>query len=137
MPTLVINRTNEYANRWRAIDIYVDGQKIGGVSNGETKQFEIPVGTHTVCAKIDWCSSNDVPIDLSINEAEVLTLSSGWGLFKYLRVATIISTVLCIISGKFIFIVLPLIALIYMIYKLSFGRNSYLVLKEDMATAAA
>jgi hypothetical protein len=132
MPTLIINRTNEYANRWRAIDIYVDGQKTGVIGSGETKEFDILPGAHIVNCKIDWCGSNDVPIDLSGNEVKLLTLSSGFFKNRSLRVVITVSSVLGIISGKIIFIILPMIALIYMIYKLSFGRNSYLVLKEGI-----
>ena len=81
MPTLIINRTNEYANRWRAIDIYVDGQKTGVIGSGETKEFDILPGAHIVNCKIDWCGSNDVQIDISGNEVKLLTQNEMEKLF--------------------------------------------------------
>jgi hypothetical protein len=135
MPTLVINRTNEYANRWRAIDIYVDGQKIGGVSNGETKQFDISAGAHLVSCKIDWCGSNEVPVTVSDSKATLLTLSSGLIKAKYLFIVLALMLVNVVFSTLFSIIPSSLF-LIYLIYKLSFGRNSYLKLKESMAIAA-
>ena len=58
MPILTIERSSEYANRIRKIYIFLDGKKIGHISNGETKSFDIPAGTHTVWAKVDWGYSN-------------------------------------------------------------------------------
>ena len=56
---LELTRMNE--NGWddgaRAYLVYIDGKKEGAIREGETKQFEVSEGTHTLQMKIDWCSS--------------------------------------------------------------------------------
>ncbi len=132
MPTLVINRTNEYANRWRAIDIYVDGQKTGVIGNGETKEFDISAGAHIVNCKIDWCGSNEVPVTVSDNGVTLLTLSSGLVKTKYLFIVVALLLVNVVFSTLYSIIPSSLV-LIYLIYKLSFSRNSYLLLTPNAA----
>ncbi len=132
MPTLVINRTNEYANRWRAIDIYVDGQKTGVIGNGETKEFDISAGAHIVNCKIDWCGSNEVPVTVSDNGVTLLTLSSGLVKTKYLFIVVALLLVNVVFSTLYSLIPSSLV-LIYLIYKLSFSRNSYLLLTPNAA----
>ena len=132
MPTLVINRTNEYANRWRAIDIYVDGQKTGVIGNGETKEFDISAGAHIVNCKIDWCGSNEVPVTVSDNGVTLLTLSSGLVKTKYLFIVVALLLVNLVFSTLYSIIPSSLV-LIYLIYKLSFSRNSYLLLTPNAA----
>lgn len=64
MATIRIKRTNEYSNLFRDYKIFIDGQQVGTIATGETKDFSTTVGQHTVTAKIDWCSSPDVSIDV-------------------------------------------------------------------------
>jgi hypothetical protein len=60
MAKIIINRSTEFSNRIRAIRIYIDKQKIGEIYDGESKEFEISPGKHTLKAKIDWCGSNTI-----------------------------------------------------------------------------
>jgi hypothetical protein len=55
MATIIINRTSEYLNLMRNYGIYIDGKKIDTIANGETKEFNISVGHHSLYTKIDWC----------------------------------------------------------------------------------
>ena len=41
----------------RAYLVYIDGKKEGAIREGETKQFDVSEGEHTIQLKIDWCSS--------------------------------------------------------------------------------
>lgn len=70
MAKIIINRSSEYSNKLRSIGIYLNDKKIGDLSDGESKEFEIEEGKHQIRAKIDWCRSN--PIDLKINSDETL-----------------------------------------------------------------
>jgi hypothetical protein len=53
MATIKILRTSEYVNRIRDYQIYLDGQKVGTVANGETIRLDTTKGDHTLIAKID------------------------------------------------------------------------------------
>lgn len=70
MAKLMINRSSEYSNKLRSIGIYLDDKKIGDIADGESKEFEVEEGVHTLRAKIDWCRSN--PINLKINSEEIV-----------------------------------------------------------------
>jgi hypothetical protein len=54
-----------YANRLRQFKIVIDGEAVGGLSPGEARTFDVPAGSHTVCAKIDWCRSRKLTLELS------------------------------------------------------------------------
>jgi len=57
MATVVVQRSRTYINRFRQIDLYMDGQKVGSIANGQALSFAIPPGPHTLQAKLDWWSS--------------------------------------------------------------------------------
>lgn len=76
MPTLTINRSNEYVNRLRAIKILVNGKEIGTIKNGETKSFELPSGNHQLQAKIDWCTSNKVQFNITEGQTKTFYMDS-------------------------------------------------------------
>lgn len=56
----------------RDYNIFIDGQQVGTIANGESKDFPTTAGRHTVTAKIDWCSSQDIAIDVKDNQTKRL-----------------------------------------------------------------
>jgi|SRR5882757_2638422 len=76
MANVKITRISEYANRIRNIKLFVDGKEIDVIANGQTKDLTISGGTHTLQAKIDWCTSNKVTFTVGENESKTFTLSS-------------------------------------------------------------
>jgi hypothetical protein len=44
MSKLIIQRTSEYNNRLRDYGIYIDGQKVDTISNGQTKELTVNSG---------------------------------------------------------------------------------------------
>ncbi len=133
MATIRLKRTNEYNNRMRDYKIFIDGQQVGTIANGETKDFPTTVGQHTVTAKIDWCSSPELLIELKENQTSNLKV----GGFKYGKILMPVGLgliVLHFILSKFadfdytIFLVAPLFLL--MVYYLTIGRKKYLTLEE-------
>ena len=60
MSKLIIKRVSEWKNKMRDIRIYLDGNKIGTIRNGEIKGFEIEPGQHSLKAKIDRCGSKTI-----------------------------------------------------------------------------
>lgn len=136
MAKIKIKRTNEWNNRTRQIGVYLDNNKIGTILNGETKEFNVPSGQHTVRAKIDWCGSKDLTCQINENEIKIVTISS----FKYgnyLMPGFVGLTVLYFILKKFvdsqfadILLVITLLILLLIAYYLTVGRRSYLQIKE-------
>lgn len=135
MATLKIKRSSEWANRARHIGIYADGSRLGTIANGETKEFELPEGTHSLQAKIDWCASEKMAVKLTENEPKKIRLS-GYKAGRYLLPISLVAIVAYflldwvfnIFFWPLWFVILPGLAV--SIYYLSFGRKKYLRMEK-------
>ena len=133
MATIRLKRTSEYNNRMGDIKIFIDGQQVGTIANGETKDFPSTVGQHNLTAKIDWCSSPDISIELKENQTKNLKVG-GFKNGQLLLPIGLGLIVLHFILSKFadfdytIFLVAPLFLLV--VYYLTIGRKKYLTLDE-------
>ena len=136
MTKLIIKRTSEWNNRMRNIGIYLDGEKIGVIGNGEVKEFEVESGEHTLKAKIDWCGSEILKINLSDNETKKIKLS-GFKFGKFMMPMAIVISIIYFAFGQqlnldpmlFLLLIAPLG--LYLVYHLTLGRNKYLRLEEE------
>lgn len=135
MATIRIRRTNDYMNLLRDYRLYIDGQKIGTIGNSQSKDFEIPAGQHSVIARIDWCSSQEISFEINENDSKTILVSSlkigRW----LLPLTTGIVALSLLLTGVFhyyitLFLVLPLFLII--LYPLTIGRKNYLTLNELM-----
>lgn len=72
---ITINRDSCWADRLRTYRVCLNDLKIGRISDGETKSFEIEAGDHELRLKISWCSSNAV--EFSIAENQNLSFDCG------------------------------------------------------------
>ncbi len=134
MSRIVITRKKEWNNRLREIGVYVDGKKLGTISNGETKTFDVPPGTHQLMAKIDWCRSKELPFLVSENEKKYFRLSG----FKYSGIITplvfgilILHILIKRFTGFEHLIWLAFLAFLPVLYYITIGHNDYLRLRED------
>ncbi|MCF6132196.1 hypothetical protein [Flavobacterium wongokense] len=75
MPKIIIKRTSEFANKFRSIGLYINNKKIGSIQDGKSLEFDIEPGSHLIEAKIDWCSSNVIHVDIKDNETQRFLLS--------------------------------------------------------------
>lgn len=75
MTVLRFQRPYQYVNSWRPYTLFVDGVRTAEIRSGETADVPVSPGTHTVAAKIDWCSSNH--LQLTCSDGEVLALEVG------------------------------------------------------------
>jgi len=75
-----ITRINEYSAVFRSYKIYIDEVCHGKIKVGETQEFEIGNGSHTVYAKLDWGRSNKLCVNVSdsIVDLEVGCNLAGW-----------------------------------------------------------
>ena len=133
MTTIRLKRTSEYNNRMRDYKIFIDGKQVGTIANGETKDFPSTVGQHFITAKIDWCSSPGISINVKENQIKNLNVG-GFKNGQFLMPIGLGLIVLHFILSKFadfyytIFLVAPLFLLIS--YYLTIGRKKYLTLLE-------
>lgn len=132
MATIRLERKSEYINRAREYTIILDGNTVGTISNGETKDFTITKGTHTIRAKIDWCSSPDFNLEIEENETCNLRVGGFKNRNEFMLTGLGIMALHFILS-KFanfeytIYLAIP-VALI-LIYYLTFGRKKYLTIE--------
>ncbi len=134
MITVIIERSNELFNRLRDYGVYIDGEKMGTIANGETKQFELSLGEHTLCCKIDWCSSPE----LKFNTTEDLIKIFKVGAYRNAKlIMPLTSILLCIFlflkfsglnSGYYSLAFISIFLL--SIYFVTIGRKRYLTLYE-------
>lgn len=78
-----ITRTSQYANKFRAYSIRIDGVKTGKIKDGETFTHAVAPGKHIVQARIDWCRTK--PIQVAVESGgqvnlEVGCYTAGWRL---------------------------------------------------------
>ena len=134
MAIIRLHRTKEYSNYLRDYIIYIDGQKAGTIRNGETKEFNIPEGNHSIYCKIDWCSSPERIFDVRPYEA-VEFRTGGFKQAKWLLPAGMLLILACYLIGYFtgsyyqFFLLLPFLFALF--YFISFGRKRYLFLERS------
>ena len=76
MAKLTIERSGEWINKFRDIGIYLDGEKLDVIANGEVKEFEITPGQHSIYSKIDWVMSRELTFNVSEARGKTFALSS-------------------------------------------------------------
>lgn len=140
MATIIINRSNEWINGTRKFGIYLDNQKIGTISKGETKEFDVPAGQYKVRAKIDWLGSNYLLCQVSENEIKTLTISNfkygNYFIFGYILPFSIYLLIKSFSETDLNLLAtlgycLALCVFFVFTYCFAFGRNSYLLIKEN------
>ena len=132
MATIKIQRKHEFINLFRDYRLFVDGQKIGSISDGQEIEFSVSSGRHLLVAKIDWCSSKTIPFELNDIDNKSFTLSCFKNaLVRDLFTYSIIILVLVFSLSPSCDYLLYLIAPIFLrfVYDMTLGRNKYLTLK--------
>ncbi len=141
---IVLSRSSEWMNRTRSLKVMIDGQQAGTIGNGNTEEFSITPGQHTIACKIDWCSSRNFDVHLAAGETAYLHVRSGmkyyWQLVGPLLVVLILNLYFVFSEGgrpmwfNYVMILVGLPVLFYIFYYLTFGRKDYLVIVNDDKT---
>ena len=66
-----LTRGNTFTDKLRAYKIFIDDIYRGDIHRDETKEFPVDNGSHVIYAKIDWCRSNKLCIDVNDSIAEL------------------------------------------------------------------
>lgn len=138
MSKLIIRRNSEWNNKGRAFWIYIDGEKVDKIADGQTKIFDLEPGKREVHAKVDWCGSEKMEIEVLENQNTAIRLSG----FKYgdIVLASIFGIVLVYLLISFFLkmdfnflLMIAGIAFLYPVYHLTFGKNKYISISEISA----
>ncbi len=138
MPQLVINRSSDFLNKYKEVKILIDGTSVGIVADGETKVFDIQAGEHTIKAKMDWRGSKEQLFSVQ-KDGKVIYKLAG---FKGRKVIVVLSAIALLStfilpreSEAYIRTIIMLATLcsvvLFMLYILTVGRNSYLTLEQE------
>ncbi|MDR0841931.1 MAG: hypothetical protein LBP68_00750 [Acidobacteriota bacterium] len=87
---LKVTRGSTYEDRLRNYQIFVDNRFYGEIGRNQTLDIVVEKGIHTVFAKIDWCRSNEIEVqvkDTAVN-LEVGSSLIGWKIFLWLLYIT-------------------------------------------------
>lgn len=134
MVTIILERSNELKNHLRNYAVYIDGRKVGSIADGTTEQYEVAAGEHTICCKIDWCSSPEIKFntnnDLVKNFKVTANKKERW--LSYLLIALTIGMVFLKQAGVSYYAVLAIFILLSLagLYYITIGRKKYLALSE-------
>ncbi len=138
---IIIHRPSEFMNRARVFKVMIDGVEVGSVKNGMSDEFKIAAGKHSVCCKVDWCSSQEFEVNVTDGETEYLEVKSGMKYYFHFLiplVAVLLCNFILVVSKSgrpmwfnIVLLLTALPALSYIFYYLTIGRNNYLQLKRN------
>jgi hypothetical protein len=135
MPKIKIHRKREWSLKlgYKSIfEVFLDGQKIGYLPNGETNEFEVSTGEHRLRIKSGWFGSREYHFNIFGKETKSFTVSSMNNytaiaalllviVIEFFRVAHWQKKLTHIILGVFIAAVIG--------FQI-FGRNAYIFIGE-------
>jgi hypothetical protein len=137
MATIIIKRPYRTFDRNRNFQIFLDGRIIGAIANGQSMEFEITQGQHSVFAKVGWCKSQEHSFILNETIKKELTVD----IFKYGNwILPIIITsfglnlIFRLANKPAIGLILMIAPLLFLFYYWTIGRNKYLTLNSSTTT---
>lgn len=117
MLTIKIHRPKEFLNNSRDYKLFIDNQCVGLISSGEIKAFTVSNENHQICAKIDWCSSETLLLE--VENEETICLQVNGSKFMRLLACLVVGIIvlhlimsLLVITQFSIFLIFP-IAFVY------------------------
>ena len=134
MPKIRIYQKKGCGARYRVIDLYLDGEILGYIPNGESIEFNIPIGEHLLRAKMGFYRSKVVKCTMFNRESKSLTISRNSVVHMLFPIIILLLGVLQFYSariyksehnGLMAFCGLSLLS----VYSFTLGRNS-LIMKE-------
>jgi hypothetical protein len=137
MPKISITRKKDWVIRDVSFEIYLDEQRIGNISKGETKAFDVPVGPHKLKIKIGHFGSKDFYYTSFNKESKSFLVTRNWAvrilppIFITVYVLTRVFIGNKIKNNNWLLILDSLFILIIYWQFYLIGRNNYLKIKEQ------
>jgi hypothetical protein len=72
-------RRSSFSDRLRSYRILVDGNEVGSIANNSTLDLQVPEGSRTIEARIDWGRSKPMTIVATPNQTIEIEVSNHWG----------------------------------------------------------
>ena len=127
MAKLVVKKKKEWYNK-AAISLFIDGEKVDTVGNGDIKELELASGKHTIYAKFYWHYSPEFEFELSEEKSKGIQIS-GYKLAKWIIPLTYIlfgayfiaKSILKIPIDELLYALIP--GLLVSLYYTSLGRK--------------
>ena len=130
---IYLNRIKELNNRTRGYKIFLNGQYYEDILNNEDKIILIDSESTELFLKIDWCKSKKIKIKFQDNETEkkYIISSSISNNTWHIIVGGIVLSLGLFFSLKInLFGILAIIFVLIPVYKITFGKNKYLILRK-------
>lgn len=70
---LIVERERAYASSLRDMGVYVDGEKLGTLANGQTGSYRVAPGRRRIHVKISGGTSDPIYLDFSANQSLKVT----------------------------------------------------------------
>lgn len=138
MAQIRIKSNLEWSITARAIEIYIDGKKVGTLKYRETQEYEVENGEHEIFAKTNWRKSVTTLLKISENETKHLTLN-GLKYGSFVKTASL-ALLLLYFLGKYMLDIslnfllwIAAVGFLSLIYYKTIGKNSSLMLTKDAA----
>lgn len=138
---LILTRKGEWINRRQRFKVFINNKEAGLIKNGDTQEYELEPGTHTLQCKINWTSSPVHTVEIKQGINTFLSVSNG---MKYIVPLYIMMLVGILLPFFFRFanlpasetintikIILIVPAIIYIFLYITVFRKKYLSLGED------
>ena len=106
------------------IKLYINDEKLGKIASGDTTEYDVEKGVHTVQAKSAWCGSKKLNVTIQSNETATVLINT----FKYemlFRLMIIAFALLFTLTKAIVFVFIAAALLLYPLYFITFGRSSY------------
>lgn len=135
MSKIIIHRKRDWSLKLssRSInEVFLDGQKIGYLPNGETNEFEVTPGEHKLRLKSGWFGSREHRFNIFGKETKSFTVSS---MNNYTAIAAILLVIIIEFlrvahwQKKLTHIILGIFVATVIGFQI-FGRNLYIIVKE-------
>ena len=139
MAKLIISRKKEFSNRAAGYKVYLDKQEISTIASGETKEIDIPDGTHNLYVKINWYGSQKLPVTVCNGETKIVSISGN----KFPRIIMLVMSLMTLLiilfreslKTNYSFLRIPVLVItsfliLAWLYYLTIGRNEYIGIKE-------
>ena len=80
MAKIVLTRDHGYADRIRKYRVFIDDKNVGKIASGETMEYDVSAGKHTIQVKIDWCRTEKIAFIADHNQQRFHVSSNlrGW-----------------------------------------------------------
>ena len=133
MATIILTRTSAFADRLNDYELFLDGENIGTIANGEIKNIETTSGQHSILAKLHWCSSPEFSFLLRETGKAKLIVGGFKNGNRILLIAFGTTVLHFILQYLFDFnytkyLIIP--ACVLWVYYSTIGRKNYLTFKE-------